>query len=183
MNLLPVAYKGLSATVKNDNAVSINWDVLRSNKAGAIAIEHSADGITWQQVGKVKESNIPDAIKISSFVHYTPLNGKNYYRLQFIGQDKSSIYSESKAVIIKDKIIMSVWPNPSDDVIHIQNNSGNIHLNSKLSMYDQSGRKVLESQLKQGTNILNIHALHPGIYTIDVQLSNGGQYKNKIVKK
>lgn len=67
----------------------------------------------------------------------------------------------------------SVYPNPSSGVFHI-----NLEKNSKVTLYDQSGKLVKSTEAAKGDNQLDISELPDGIYLMRSESEN-----YKIIKK
>ncbi|HEU4718783.1 MAG TPA: aryl-sulfate sulfotransferase [Bacteroidia bacterium] len=77
-----------------------------------------------------------------------------------------------------DENVFSIYPNPSDDVVHIS--SGHDPMKS-LCVIDLSGR-VAENIAVNGTSYdLPVNALSPGIYFLQVTTSSGASVQRKLI--
>lgn len=83
---------------------------------------------------------------------------------------------------IKDNLLegtkIVVFPNPSSDLLAIQV-EGTLRTSLEISMYDLTGRLILETALNQGSTIahLDLRAVYDGNYII--QVSNGSDVVTK----
>lgn len=73
--------------------------------------------------------------------------------------------------VIKDKA--AIYPNPTSGVFHI-----NLNKNTKVSLYDQSGKLVQSEEAVKGENKIDITRLPNGIYLITTESGNYKILKN-----
>lgn len=73
---------------------------------------------------------------------------------------------------------LSVYPNPATNEITL---NGEFTSNAVATIFDQSGRVILSSEVSNGSN-LNISSLESGIYIVSIQ-DNGAISTTNIVKK
>jgi len=122
-----------------------------------------------------------------SFQDNTPLIGTNYYRLKQIDIDGNYKYS-SVATVKFDApttfFIQSVFPNPAvgfSDINLLSKFSGN----SKIVVYDESGKKInqFSDYLNAGENRIHIYTgdLSKGVYVVTISLSNGSLISTKLI--
>ncbi len=69
-----------------------------------------------------------------------------------------------------------IYPNPATDYINLKN----VNPNSKLFVYDVTGKLVLQSTITENT--INIGSLYSGLYIIQVRDGNNTYY-GKLIKK
>ena len=95
--------------------------------------------------------------------------------------ETTTVYSATNAVSETnlDEINITVFPNPTTDLIAIQSN-GLTRETLDAELFDLNGKKVGQSQIKQGSTIafFNTETLYSGEYFI--KISNG---KNQITRK
>jgi len=88
-----------------------------------------------------------------------PLNEKNYYRLKIIDNAGKTAYSNTVLVNMNhDKKITFVYPNPANNILHIDTNN-----DTQFSMLDQSGRIVFTTTIN-GKGTIDVSGLSAGAY-------------------
>jgi hypothetical protein len=87
-------YLRLSGTLAN-NSIFLKWQDLDQSNTNFYIIEKSLDGIEFNKIGTVYNSDNPDpgASKFFSFTDYHPNYGDNFYRIQSIAKDGHASYS------------------------------------------------------------------------------------------
>lgn len=75
-----------------------------------------------------------------------------------------------------DFAIITIDPNPAENFIKINNPKNEILI---LSIYDMMGKKVLESEIRNQTEIIHIEHLNNGIYMVNLN----NDYKRKLIIK
>ena len=73
--------------------------------------------------------------------------------------------------MVKSKMIFSVWPNPAQQFVCIQNNN-KVNQMSRLTVLNQSGVKLIEIMLSWGENKINIQHLKAGLYFLQLQTAS-----------
>jgi len=71
-----------------------------------------------------------------------------------------------------------IYPNPANDVLHIDNAS----TNTQFTISNMLGMPVLQGVLSTGTNSINVSALPPGLYVLQL-MDNGNKKVRKIIKQ
>ncbi len=101
------------------------------------------------------------------------LTGYNQYGIFLVKLDSSGNYVLSVNDINKPATLLSVYPNPADDEITFNLNSGNRNLISEITIYNTCGQvvkhidKLAESNFKWSVNDLD-----PGIYFYNLKTDN-----------
>ena len=83
----------------------------------------------------------------------------NYY---FIYENGSLTVEPSNSIALGDNSAMSVYPNPTHDVLNIKNLKSS---NARVQIYNGQGQLVLVSKLDE-TQRIDVRALKSGLYTI-----------------
>jgi hypothetical protein len=150
----------------------LQWETEIENNSGYFAIEHSRDGISFSEAGRVNAVGQSSIAKQYSFTDANPFAGINFYRLRIADRDGHTAYSY--VISIKDgnqQTLLSVWPNPagSTGIAKLQL-TGNVTGKIVVKMTDQAGR-ILSIQTGGAANGLfqadiPVHNLQAGIYFI-----------------
>ncbi len=72
-----------------------------------------------------------------------------------------------------------IYPNPSLNLLNIENNNLQIQL---ISVYDFTGREILQEICNSNLCRLNIESLIPGIYIVEIETTKGNHLE-KFIKK
>ena len=83
-----------------------------------------------------------------------------------------------------DDATLTVYPNPTDDVLFVELRGGSGIAN--IALYDLQGRMVganSHSPLRAGTATLNVRNIPAGVYVLRVTDADGKEYPQKIVRK
>ncbi len=73
---------------------------------------------------------------------------------------------------------VAVYPNPANDVVHIQSNSAI----KRIAIYDVQGRRIQETKGNSQKTEVNISGLKSGIYFFSIETENGASVK-KVLKR
>ena len=177
--VLPTTFTSFTASLRSDKTVLLNWQYGQP-VSGGYSIEHSPDGQHWSGLGY--EATAADAGSSAGYAWLDahPYDGRNYYRIQLQSPGNMGGYSPIQMIDVAENAAVTVFPNPVIDVLHLQfNGSGG---GAKATLYDPSGKTILETVLSVGSNNISVAGLAPGIYFVSVMFSDGHSYTQKILK-
>ena len=89
----------------------------------------------------------------------------------------------AKAVQPVDDTNLSVYPNPTDDLLYIELSNAGI---ANVALYDLQGRVVetlRATSLQGGTATINMHNIPVGVYILHVTDGDGKEYRQKVVRR
>jgi len=167
-----------------EKGVELTWNVV-SEKGGEgfEILRYDQSMKNAEVIGKV---SLTDArVGKYKFVDESPLLGTNYYQLNQLDLDGSSM--KSKIISINPGIISGtiVAPNPASDYVNIQFSSRKA-VTSDFEIYNVSGIKISTSQIKitEGKNShrINIGSLNAGQYFLKVSNEMGEDAKFRFLK-
>ena len=96
--------------------------------------------------------------------------GITYYRLQMVDKDGRFTYSLIVSVVINSTSIITLYPNPVKDILHI--NGLDASATSILSVIDLKGNVVLKTTIEDVSYNWNVQALSKGIYNLRIHAGN-----------
>lgn len=160
---------------KKDNSTQLTWQTSSEVNSKYVDVQFSTNGNQWQSIGRLNAAGNSSVRRDYSFVHQSPVNGANYYRLAAV--DKEGRITYSNIVVINFTItgitVNSVNPNPFHDKIKIELSS---EKSEKVffQLSDNFGRvlKSSNSVLQKGTNhawMNDLGSLPQSIYTLQVK--------------
>ncbi len=179
LGVLPVTWTSFDASLISQARVSLNWSVAEKGNTG-FAVQHSRDGINWDEISFIEPAPGNREIQTYSFLHEDPATGKNYYRLLSAESTGKLNYSVVKLVIVSGTAIpVKLWPNPVIGgfvQLRTENNTG-----AKVSIYDLAGRLQLSKQMLPGESGIATHTLTRGTYLITVVTQQGSVHNQKLI--
>ncbi|MCF0040107.1 T9SS type A sorting domain-containing protein [Dyadobacter fanqingshengii] len=157
--------------------INLHWQTSSETQSDRFEVEHSQNGITWQQIGMLGAKGESDALKSYQFTHPNPTRGDNYYRLKMIDIDGSFTYSKIEVVKFYIGFDISVYPNPAVETIKFQTSDWSQV--KDLNILNGRG-KVLYSSGQSPSQEISSKTFKPGIYFINLTLADGSKVTRKI---
>ncbi|MDQ2864115.1 MAG: hypothetical protein M3R50_10820, partial [Bacteroidota bacterium] len=149
-SVLPVSF--ISASFKgrlSDKTVLLNWATSSENNNAYFEVLRSADGISFQSIGKVP-GNLTTSIEHQySFTDNNPNSGTNYYKLRQVDIDGNFTYSN--IIILKNNASsnFSISPNPAKSNIIVTHPVGDQQ--SFIRLVQADGKVVFTQNISVGT--------------------------------
>lgn len=165
----------------------LEWETATEVDTKWHAIERSADGINWQEIGRVAAAGESADFLQYAFEDKTPLS-QAYYRLNTIDFDgsegRSHIIFIDRNATGKRLDILKVYPVPTQDIINVAFEATSTE-SLELSIYDLYGRLLqvqkVDPQIGENQVQLDMQQLPVGTYML---LLNGeaGSVTERVVK-
>jgi Secretion system C-terminal sorting domain len=161
--ILPVKLSAFSFS--NINCIAkLNWSTASENDLKFYEIQASTNGNNFKSIGTIDAKNVSTGSNYS-FVDLKNTDN-NFYRLKIIETNGVFYFSEIiKANFNCKSVYVSVYPNPTSDVLHIFSNSIKF---TKTSIFSIAGKNVFNTTIGQGNNIISIKNLPTGIYLVKI---------------
>ena len=170
MTPLPVVLDHFHAQVSTDGII-LHWQTSQEINHSHFVIERSADGYTFEEIGKRLSKSTQSELCRYSFLDASPPNGKVYYRLKQVDHNGAFIYSGWVEVSWKeDKLWHVKWLSQAkEDEISLEVISP-LKDQITLELIDMNGRaiKKLSYEARAGKQAIQIPAaeLSAGIYML-----------------
>ena len=173
---LPVELTRFSA-FPLEKTVQLQWQTATEINNDFFIIEHSSNGKEFKEIGIVKGAGTSSTSVNYDFLHETPVEGTNYYRLLQTDYDGKGTYSPIESVFIDGtESKWTVRPNPiQGNVLQLETyivQSGHL----EISVLDISGKLLFTANqsVEKGQSLLEfpLADLPKGMYwlkTRDVQ--------------
>lgn len=176
-SVLPIKLINFSAKEYNGSS-NLSWATSFELNNKGFNIQHSTDAANFSVIGFVNSKGNSNTTTNYNFKHHNPGLSKNYYRLQQIDIDGKITYSNIEIVDIKNsKKIVSIYPNPTSEVINIRSNEKI----SLIELLDVSGR-MIQSFSSSQTKI-DVRMLTNGMYVLKIEFGPGNKVEEKIIVK
>lgn len=177
----PIEWLDFSAT-PSGNAITLNWTTAQESGLEKYTIQRSEDGFAFENLNSIPSRADGSDLQEYNYLDANPLNGNNYYRIQYMDSDGSLINSKIETVHFETNgPSFSVFPNPSSGPLDlkIQANKAGI---GRLRLRNSLGQLILEKQviIQTGSQDISIDIsdLATGVYY--AEFSNREQ--RKVVK-
>jgi hypothetical protein len=187
LNPLPVDLVYFNALYQ-DGHVNLNWQTASEINSSYFAIDRSADGLTWKEIGRVdahgNSSVINNYASVDNLSGVVPA-GTIYYRLKQV--DFNGLYnnSEVRSVYVSNQMpqVFQAWPNPAADYINLTWENKNASA-SWFTISDLNGSELYR-ETEAGTGTFNkkidLNLLKPGFYYL--QVVSGNEIQTRLICK
>lgn len=175
--LLPVELISFEARSAGAGTV-LNWVTESEKNNDYFGVEHSINGLDFRELARVDGHGTTFEKQYYEFIHDQPAAGANYYRLKQVDYNGQAEYTHIIRVSLKGTDL-TVFPNPSAGAITLL--TGNEEILS-VKVTDTAGKRLITQNISAGTS-LDVSALLPGVYLLDVLLENGRQHRVKIIRQ
>jgi hypothetical protein len=140
--VLPVNFTSFTAKA-NGSTSQLNWATATEVNNKGFNVQHSVDGITYNNLSFVNGNGNSTQNNSYAFTHASPTSGNNYYRLQQVDNNGKSAYSPVQVVNFNNLVTtLSVYPNP---VISTINFNKNFASGTSLQIINSVGQVVEKS--------------------------------------
>jgi hypothetical protein len=178
--LLPVKLASFGA-VQNKCTAQVNWVTTSEETLKKFFVEHSTDGRQFATIGETMPNGGKDITTGYRFVHHTPVNGINYYRLKMVDVNGKTTYSTIAPLRVNCETgngMFTLFPNPvkTGAQITIQTTTKEKYT-GELHMTDATGRTVKKQLLDipAGSSFIPVATgnISKGLYYIKIKGNNG----------
>jgi hypothetical protein len=156
-NTLPLKLTYFDAVAK-DNIVNLYWRTETESDIDKYFIEHSTDGTHFSEIASVTAKGQTGSDY--SYTHQNPA-ATNYYRLRIHNPNGSSEYSQIVAARFTNTVKGNVWYFNNTLLL-------DKHGDATVSVYDLSGKRVINTNIKESDYSIDVSFLAPGIYVAHV---------------
>jgi len=154
---------------KTGKSVSLHWQTNQELNNKGYYIQKSKDGINWSELDFVASKSLNGTSDVALVYRYQdtkPFDGLNVYRLKQVDYNGRSSYSDIRNVHFGvSSSPISIFPNPTSDVVKITGLQGN----ETIIVYDIMGRALMNTHALQADIQLSLENLDDGTYRIQVQ--------------
>lgn len=142
---------------------TLEWIIDSERDLKEIEIQWSPDEREFRTIATVAGSD-------RSYDHLAAQAGGNYYRLKFVNLSGSAFYSQYESIFFLEDW-MRLYPNPTSEMVIIETDATSGEYLA-VSLYDVTGRKVLQQQYEiSGNSKVNValEGLVSGTYFYDIE--------------
>lgn len=151
-----------------ENRIYLEWKTTNQVNFSHFELERSMDGRNFKHILAVPAHNQG---------YYSAMDEEQiwadnvYYRLQMVDRDNTFSYSKIISVELPDKHILTVYPNPTVDVLNLKT-SGNIPVPEQWEIITADGSLVSAGEWNPQSNTVSVQGLPPGVYILTLYAGN-----------
>jgi hypothetical protein len=182
--VLPIQLSYFEGRLIGDR-VRLDWATISEEDNDYMAVEHSMDGRSFREIGRVKGAGTTTLPQDYALWHDYPLPGINYYRLKQVDFDGQFEYFRAIAIEYRPgKTVFKVYPTIAAERLTVElstprQSPGELVLSNLMGQPLQR-IAVPEGGLRQE---FSVAALSPGHYLMQWQPQGGEQLVQRFVKQ
>jgi hypothetical protein len=178
IQFLPVELVSFDA-FPQENDVVIRWETASEKDNDYFVVERSTDLQNWSKVGEIEGAGTSELHRIYVLKDEAPLYGESYYRLKQFDYNGQSETHAPKTVLFYPEQDISVYPNPAKGRVLVEGLNDHVNRIELINARGQVAKTFISSQeMKQE---LDLQALSPGMYTIQVIMERGTAIRKKLI--
>ena len=176
---LPVILLGFSGHYQQGVGVMLQWSTASEYNSSYFAVERSADGTNFTELGRVQAMGNSQIEHTYSYTDASVLKSAApvyYYRLRQVDLDGHFTYSKVIAIQIPISTQTTgnllLWPNPNSGSFQLQIPMGD-NQKALLRITNLAGQVVQQQWVGSPTVTIQLHEPTAGLYLIEVQYPDG----------
>lgn len=145
-----VLIQWITATEYNSNFFSVEW--------------RKGEDSNFQSIDRIFSEGNSDVATPYSYVHQTPAEGNNYYRLREVDISGQHSFSPTRVISISYKDEIRLIPNLSETEIRVNGNADSY----LISIFDLKGQMIVDKIETLNNQTINISGLEQGHYFMSI---------------
>ena len=161
-NSLPLTWGQFIAIPKN-GLVTLQWSTVQEINTKDFTVQHSKDGVRWKDIGRMGAAGNSSTLQQYEFVHPTPANGLNQYRLLQRDMDEQNSYSKIISVrLSSNNESFTILENPvKGSTLKMQSSQPVM-----LLLFGSDGKLFLQKNIPAGSHQIDVTHLPAGVYLL-----------------
>ena len=170
--VLPVELVSFIGTAE-DKGNRLTWQTASEINNDRFILEHSTDGIRFDEIGSVAGAGDSYEIQDYEFLHKTPNPGLNYYRLSQKDYDGEGQIFEIEVVERPLDVAISIEPNPVRETLNFRmeypsGGDGSVNVYSLTGQLVFTRKTFIDEGLRQYT--FDLSQIPNGNYILEIQI-------------
>lgn len=179
----PVELFGFKGTYSIDK-VKLDWNTAWEKNNSRFIVERSYNAKKFSEIGSVEGKGSTNQQSAYQFFDTSPFKGTNYYRLRQVDliaagdNTENTTFSNIISVNVSKEGAVSVYPNPTSDVVSIK-------LDVPTSLFSWELLNVKGQIVEKSTSSkeVSLKSLPQGEYILKMVTGNGDVYTKKLIKQ
>jgi hypothetical protein len=183
-SLLPIQLAYFEGRLIGDQ-VLLNWATVSEEQNDFMAVEHSMDGRSFREIGRVKGAGTTILPQSYELWHDQPLPGINYYRLRQVDFDGQFEYFSAIAIEYRPgQTVFKVYPTLAAERLTVELSTPR-QSPGELVLFNLYGQPLQRLAVPDGglRREISLDALPPGHYLIQWQPHAGEPLVQRFVKQ
>jgi len=158
---VPAKWKRLYATIRKLNQVLLQWSTASEVNSQEFAVEHSTNGTVWNRIATIAAAGNSNESKQYSFLHVSPVKGRNFYRIRQRDLDGKSSTTMIRSVAMEER----------EKIVSLQNHvitNGKLQMQlsrpATIALFTQDGRMLLNKEFSAGQQSIELGSYAKGVY-------------------
>lgn len=177
VSTLPISLVDFTATAEQ-NTVRVGWNTSFESEITTYSLEFGTSNANLKTIATFNATNNGAANTVYTWLHQKPVAGINYYRLKITHKSGNVEFSPIRQVIFGNGPVITIYPNPFNDKIHVVPAGSN--QNIQVELININGQRMVTKKCAGPCTIGTQH-LPAGIYTIKIE--NNGTKKTMQFEK
>lgn len=180
---LPVTLLYFTASVNDENSVTLKWTTTSESNSKDFQVERSVDGINFETLTTIPAAGNSPTTRDYLAIDRNPPNGIIYYRLKQRDLDEKYVYSQIERVVFEaNPGSISAGPNPAIDhvMLYMQFDT---ELKTTYQIASLDGKVVAQERVKANATRINMSNLPNGTYILKLIQDNQPLKTFKIIKQ
>jgi|GEM_PF-3222452 len=157
---------------RSNQMVNLYWKNNTGFKNENFTIEKSTDGVNWEVLAEQDAyRNEDESTNLFEELDFSPVIGKNYYRVTVTYLDGTTQSSDIQTITINDIAEFEIYPNPASTTTNLNLESLVGERNVTVRIFDWMGRQV---------DLIKIDEVFDAQYTLDLQQHATGRYSVEV---
>jgi len=154
-----------------DKSILLQWNTASEISNDFFAIERSADGRDFSEIGRIKGMGDSAEPQVYDFADSNPLPGKNYYRLRQTDFDGRFSYSRVVSAMFGQASDIRLFPSPVVDKLKVELEKP-VRENGVWQIFDLAGRLAMSGDFMTDNADIEVDAeeLPSGVYFLRVAI-------------
>lgn len=162
--ILPVSLVNYEI-VRKESSVAVQWKTAAEPFNDRFVVEWSRDGLTFTTLATVAAKGNASSGAAYSYLHTTPANGANYYRVTQVDKDGRNKTYGVRVVFFSSNSAIQLFPSPAKNIITLRFNSASY---TTAELTDASGKILQRKSIADGQHQTDftLDAYSSGLYFV-----------------
>ncbi len=165
---LPLQWRSFTATKQQEN-VLLEWSTFSEQNSKSFIVQTSTDNVTWQTLGFKAGAGNSNTVSNYNYLHTSPAQGYNYYRIIETDADGRQTYSVIRTVFfVSPAYTVQILGNPvSNGMLQLKIDMARPTDNPPfITIYSSDGKLLWKEQTGAGIHTINVSRFAKGTYLL-----------------
>mgnify|MGYP000574961036 CR=1 FL=1 len=181
--LLAIDFASFEAKLTTPTTAQLDWEATIDDNNTTFEVEMSLPNNTVPKFFKVTTVAADQGQENYTYTIPNLIAGTHYFRIKTIEADGSISYSSTKALtVIKKQALVSIYPNPTKDVVQLSI-TDLANENVSVEIFNSLGQKVLQTSTTASITPIDVSLLASGSYVMKITSESVSRNFKLIISK